>query len=74
MKTDEITIHVSPEVAKVYRTASLEDRRKMELLANMQLAEFLRSPESVQEIMDEMSCEARRRGLTPDILDSILHD
>jgi hypothetical protein len=74
MKTDEITIHVSPEVAKVYRTASLEDRRKMELLANMQLAEFLQSPESVQEIMDEMSREARRRGLTPELLGSILND
>jgi hypothetical protein len=74
MRTDEITIHVSPEVAKAYLTASLEDRREMELLANLQLTEFLQSPESVEEIMAEMSREARDRGLTFETLDSILND
>jgi hypothetical protein len=74
MKTNEITIHVNPEVAKAYWDASQEDRRKMELLVNFQLTEFLRSPESLEEVMDEMSREAQQRGLTPAILDSILHD
>jgi hypothetical protein len=74
MKSDEITIHVTPEVAKAYYAASVEERRKMDLLANMQLAEFLQSPESLEEIMDEMSNEARQRGLTLDTLDSLLHD
>ena len=74
MKTDEITIHVNPEVAKAYWDASQEDRRKMELLVNFQLTEFLRSPESLEEVMDEMSREAQHRGLTPALLDSILHD
>jgi hypothetical protein len=74
MNTGEITIHVNPEVAKAYYSASVEDCRKMELLANLQLAEFLRSPESLEEIMDEMSREARQRGLTPETLASLLHD
>jgi len=59
MKTDAITINVTPEIAKAYCTASDEERRKMNLLANLQLAEFLKSPESLEEIMDEMSREAR---------------
>ena len=72
MKTEEITIQVPAELARAYRTASEEDRRKMDLLASFQLTEFLRSRESLEEVMDEMSREACPRGLTPEILDSIL--
>ena len=74
MKTEEITIHVDPELARAYRAASEEDRRRMDLLVTFQLTEFLRSPESLEEVMDEMSREAQQRGLTPALLDSILHD
>jgi hypothetical protein len=74
MKTDEITIHVDAEVATAYRTATEEDRRKMDLLASFQLAEFQRSPESLEKVMDDMSREAQERGLTFQILDSILHE
>jgi hypothetical protein len=74
MNADEITIHVNPEVAKAYWNASQEERQKMELLVNFQLTEFLRSPESLEEVMDEMSREAQERGLMPAELDSILHD
>jgi hypothetical protein len=74
MKTNEITIHVDVAVATAYRAASDEDRRKMDLLAGFQLAEFQRSPESLEKVMDDMSLEAQERGLTPQILDSILHD
>jgi hypothetical protein len=74
MNGAEITIHVDPEVANAYRAASEEDRRKMDLLVSFQLTEFLRSSESVEEAMDEMSREAQQRGLTPVILDSILDE
>ena len=74
MKTDEITIHVDSEVATAYRTATEEDRRKMDLLAGFQLTEFQRSPESLEKVMNDMSREAQERGLTPEILDSILHE
>lgn len=74
MKTDAITIHVDYEVAKAYKAASEEDRRKMDLLAGFQLAEFQHSPESLEKVMDDMGREAHERGLTPEILDSILHE
>ena len=46
----------------------------MDLLMSMQLSELLQSPQSLDEAMNAMSQEARRNGLTPEILDSILHD
>jgi hypothetical protein len=73
MKTDQITIHVDPEVATTYLAASETDRRKMDLLAGFQLAEYQRSPESLEKVMDAMSREAQESGLTPQILDSILN-
>ena len=74
MKTEEITIHVDPVVAQAYRAASEEDRRRIDLLVSFQLTEFLRAPESLEDVMDEMSREAHERGLTAEILDSIVHD
>jgi hypothetical protein len=74
MKTDTITIQVAADVAQAYRTASDEDRRKMDLLASFQLTEFLRSPGSLEEIMDELSREARQNGLSLATLDAILHE
>jgi hypothetical protein len=74
MKTDEITVPVYPAVASAYRAASEEDRRKMSLLVSLQLTDFLRSPESLENVIGEMSREAKQRGLTPEILDSLLHD
>ena len=74
MSIDAITIHVDSEVAHAYLTASPEERRKMDFLAGFQLAEYLRSPEPLENVIDDMSREAQARGLTPDVLDSILHD
>jgi len=74
MKTDAITIQVDADVAQAYRAASDEDRRKMDLLASFQLTEFLRSPGSLEDIMDEMSREARQNGLSPAALTAILDE
>ena len=74
MPTGEITIHVESGVADAFRSASEEDRRKMDLLVSLQLNEFVQSPPSLEEAMKAMSDEARRNDLTPEILDSILHD
>jgi hypothetical protein len=74
MKTDEITVHVDPEVAAAYQSASEEDRRKMGFLVSLQLTEILRSGEPLEKIMDEMSREAQQSGLTQATLASILHE
>lgn len=74
MSTNEITVHVRPDVARAYEAASEADRRKMALLVSFQLTEFMQSSQSLDEAMSAMSREAKRNGLTPEILDSILRD
>ncbi len=74
MNTSEITIKVDADLAEAYRSASEEDRQKMNLLASLELSRYLRTHESLQEIMDAMGKEAARNGMTPEILDSILND
>ena len=71
MKTAEITIRVDSDVAEAYNSASEQDRRKMDLLLGFQLTDYLRSDKTLEQAMHELSEEARSRGLTPGILDSI---
>jgi hypothetical protein len=73
VNTETIVIRVNPEVARAYRAASEEDRCKLDLLVGLQLAEFLKSSESLATVMDAMSQEAANAGLTPEMSDSILH-
>lgn len=72
MPTEEITIRVDPEAARVYRTASELDRRKLDILLSLRLHDALRPGTSLQELMRDISRKAQQRGLTPEILESIL--
>ncbi len=74
MNTESITIQVSQEVARAYLAASEEDRRKLDLLASVQLAGYLKPSDSLQEVMGDMSREAAAAGLTPELVDSILRE
>jgi hypothetical protein len=74
MNTETIVVHVSPQVATAYRTASEEDRRRLDLLVSLQLTEFLRSGDSLEDVMEEMSREAAAAGLTPEAMDSIINE
>ena len=73
MNTETITVHVTPQAATAYRAASEEDRHKLDLLVSLQLTEFSQSNDSLTTVMDAMSQEAASAGLTPEVLDSILH-
>ena len=73
MKMETINIDVSPQLATAYRTASEEDRRRLGLLVSLQLTEFLKSADSLEDAMQDMSQEAAAAGLTPDMLQSIIH-
>ena len=71
---DQITVSVDSEVAEIYRSASVTDRRKLDLLVNLRLRDVTGPGKSLQKIMHEISRNARARGLTPDILQSILDE
>jgi hypothetical protein len=74
MQTEEITIRVDSEAARAYRTATDEDRSKLDLLLSLRLHDALRSGESLQELMRSISRSAQENGLTPEILESILNE
>ncbi|ODS31265.1 MAG: hypothetical protein SCARUB_03610 [Candidatus Scalindua rubra] len=74
MKTEEITIRVDEDAANAYRSASEEDRRKLDLLLSLRLSEATRSAGSLKDVMREISRKAQDRGLTPEILESILDE
>jgi len=74
MQTEEITIRVDPEAARVYRATSESERRKIDLLLSLRLQDALRGGGSLQELMRDISRKAQERGLTPEILNEILHE
>jgi len=71
---EEITIRVAPEAAKAYRTAPEDQKRKMELLLSFQLIQYANPTESLRELADRMSRQAQERGMTPEVLESILNE
>ncbi|MFM7574398.1 MAG: hypothetical protein ACKO4S_14880 [Snowella sp.] len=71
--SEEITIKVSPNVAQAYQKAT---ERKKQSLATL-VSVFLREDENKKvdflgKLMDEISDRAVARGLTPEILETIL--
>jgi hypothetical protein len=70
-----ISIEVDPDAARAYEAASAEEKRKLQLLLSLRLREIISAPpKPLVEIMDKMGAEAESRGLTPEILESLMHD
>jgi hypothetical protein len=74
METKTISIRVSPEAAHAYEAATDEQKRKLDALLSLKLSEATRGKRSLEEIMSEISRKAQERGLTPEILQSILNE
>lgn len=72
--SEQITVSVDPDVANAYRLASDNDRRKLDLLVNLRLRDATRSAAALKEVMLEISQNAQQRGLTPEILQSMLDE
>lgn len=75
---EEITIKVPSEVAEAYRNASEEEREQIEVRIAVLLKSSMTSRQEaivkLRQTMDEIGRRARERGLTPEILESILND
>jgi hypothetical protein len=74
IQTEQITITVDREAAEAYRAASEQERRKLDLLLTLRLHDALRPTGSFQDLMRDISKKAQERGLTPEILESILDE
>lgn len=75
---EEITIKVPSEVAEAYRNASEEEREQIEVRIAVLLKSSMTSRQEaivkLRQTMDEIGRRAGERGLTPEILESILND
>lgn len=71
---EQITVRVDSEVADFYQSASDTERRKLDLLVSLRLREVANGGRPLPEIMREVSRNAQRRGMTPEILQSILDE
>jgi len=72
--TKNIIIPVNSETANTFNNLSLEKRNKIQNFLSLQLETALKSKQSLLEIMDGISEEAKQKGLTPEILESLLED
>jgi hypothetical protein len=73
MTTIPITLHVDPESAKAFESASKEERNKIEAVLSLRLKELLvPTGITLREAIDQVRREAEASGLTPEILESIL--
>ena len=70
-----ISIPLDAQTAQAYSSASPEERKKMEALVGLWLRALAagRYP-SLQKVLDEIGQKAEARGLTPEILESLLKD
>ncbi|WP_202896004.1 hypothetical protein [Iningainema tapete] len=75
---EEITIKVPSEVAESYRNATEEEREQIEariaVLLKSSMTSRLEAIAKLRQTMDEIGTRAVQRGLTPEILESILND
>lgn len=70
----EITIEVSSEIADADWYASPQERKKIQVIVSILLQKHVdRGIVLLRELMDEIS-DTRVRGLTPEILESILNE
>jgi len=78
MTKEEITIKVPSEVAEAYRNATEKEREQIEARISVLLKSSMTSKQEriakLRQTMDEIGRRAADRGLTAEILESILND
>jgi len=75
MATETITLEIDSEAAEAFKSVSAKEREKLQVLLGIWLKEYAAADSaSLKETMDEMSERAQSRGLTPDVLESILEE
>ena len=68
-----VSLTLDNKTANIYRKASATEKKKMGLLLSLWLREFEKPSLTLGKLMDDISDKAEKRGLTPEILESILN-
>ncbi len=73
MANPTITIPLDPQTAQAYDSAAPEQKRKIQAPLSLWVRELATAEyRSLQLVLDEVGRKAKERGLTPEILDSLL--
>ena len=73
MANPSITIPLDPQTARAYDSAGPEQKRKIQALLSLWLRELTAGEyPSLEQVLDEVGRKAKDRGLTPEMLDSLL--
>ena len=73
MANPSITIPLDPEAALAYESAAPEEKRKIQALVSLWVRDLATGQRaSLQQVLDEVGKKAQARGLTPEILESLL--
>jgi len=73
MMTETITLEIDSEAAQAFKSVSPDERGKLQVLLGIWLKEYAKADNvSLKETMTGISKKAQNRGLTPEILKSIL--
>jgi hypothetical protein len=72
---DTITIEVDAQTAQAYNSAREEEQKRIRALLRMRARELaVEKRPTLSEIMNEIGRKAQARGLTPEILESLLRE
>lgn len=73
MTKASIVVPLDPKAARAYESATPEKKRKMRALVSLWLRDLAVSDyDSLEQLMDEVGSRAKARGMTPEILESII--
>jgi len=73
MATNSISIPLDPQTAQAYAAAQTEEQLKIQALLSLWLRELTSSNRpALEQVLNEVGRKAEARGMTPEILDSIL--
>lgn len=73
MVTEPITLEIEVDAARAFRSASADEQEKLQTLMSVLLREYAKTDAtSLKTTMDEIGKRAQEKGLTPELLDSIL--
>jgi len=73
MPNPTITIPLDPQTAQAYDSADPDQKRKIQALLSLWLRELASGEaQSLQQVLDDVGRKAKERGLTPEMLDSLL--
>jgi hypothetical protein len=70
---ETITINVDSEVARAYREAEVNKQQQLSTMIKLFFQPDLAN-KTLSQVMSEIADKAKKRGLTPEILQSILED